>query len=264
MTNHPHGVFDPATYQTLLRAHGDALLDALATGPSTASVPTCPGWTLRDLVHHVGQVHHWATAIVRTRTGPDHPELSAEEGEDIGEWYAERLRHLLDALAQTDPDTPTWGFGPRYMTARFWSRRQVHEAGMHRVDAELAIGRSPVVDPILAVDGVSEVFDVMMPRVAKRRGTTPNLPAPVLLECTDRPERWLLRPDEGSDTPALARALGPDLPDDVAATAVAAVRGSASDLWLALWGRAVAAGSTPMIDGDAEVARALLASRLVP
>ncbi|GAA5023562.1 maleylpyruvate isomerase family mycothiol-dependent enzyme [Actinopolymorpha pittospori] len=264
MTDLPHGVFDPATYQRLLRAHGDALLDALATGPSTTKVPTCPDWTLRDLVHHVGQIHHWATAIVRTGTGPNHPQLHAEEGEDVGEWYAERLQNLLDALAQTDPDTPTWGFGPCCRTARFWSRRQTHEAGMHRVDAELAIGRSPLVDPILAVDGVSEVFDVMMARVAERTGTTPTLPAPVLLECTDRPERWLLCPDDGSDAPALPKTLGPDLPDDLAATAVAAVRGRAGDLWLALWGRDVAAGCTPMIDGDAEVARALLASRLVP
>lgn len=264
MTDLPHGVFDPAAYQRLLRAHGDALLDALATGPAAAPVPTCPDWNLRDLVHHVGRVHHWATTILRTGAGPNHPSVRAEDGEDIGEWYAERLQQLLDTLAHTDPDTPTWGCGPRYVTARFWSRRQVHETGMHRVDAELAIGRSPVIDPLLAVDGVSEVFDVMMPRVAERTGTTPTLPAPVLLDCTDRPERWLLRSEDANGSPATPEALGPDLPDDVAATAVAAVRGRASDLWLALWRRDAAAGSAPAIDGDAEVARALLDSKLVP
>ena len=30
-----------------------------------APVPTCPGWTVRDLVAHQGMVHRWAAALVR-------------------------------------------------------------------------------------------------------------------------------------------------------------------------------------------------------
>ena len=29
-----------------------------------APVPTCPGWTVRDLLAHQGMVHRWATAVV--------------------------------------------------------------------------------------------------------------------------------------------------------------------------------------------------------
>ena len=47
----------------------DAAVDRMAVwsraaGPD-ASVPTCPGWTVRDLLAHQGMVHRWATAVVR-------------------------------------------------------------------------------------------------------------------------------------------------------------------------------------------------------
>ena len=29
-----------------------------------AMVPTCPEWTLRELAHHVGRIHHWAAANI--------------------------------------------------------------------------------------------------------------------------------------------------------------------------------------------------------
>ena len=47
----------------------DAAVDRMAVwshaaGPD-APVPTCPGWTVRDLLAHQGMVHRWATAVVR-------------------------------------------------------------------------------------------------------------------------------------------------------------------------------------------------------
>ena len=37
-----------------------------------APVPTCPDWTVRNLVAHQGMVHRWAAAIVRgERLDPD-------------------------------------------------------------------------------------------------------------------------------------------------------------------------------------------------
>src|SRR5215470_16202248 len=34
----------------------------------TRPVPTCPEWTLRQLITHVGRAHRWAAAIVTTRS----------------------------------------------------------------------------------------------------------------------------------------------------------------------------------------------------
>jgi hypothetical protein len=39
---------------------------------------------------------------------------------------------------------------------RFWSRRQLHETFVHRIDLELAVGRTPVVDPLVASDAIDE------------------------------------------------------------------------------------------------------------
>lgn len=42
---------------TVLRAN------ATSSGLDSA-VPTCPGWTVRDLVVHQGGVHRWATDVL--------------------------------------------------------------------------------------------------------------------------------------------------------------------------------------------------------
>jgi hypothetical protein len=43
----------------------DALLADAAEADLTDPVPTCPGWTVADLLRHHGGVCRWATAIVR-------------------------------------------------------------------------------------------------------------------------------------------------------------------------------------------------------
>jgi hypothetical protein len=39
---------------------------AAAAGPD-AGVPTTPGWTITDLVEHVGQTQHWVAEIIERR-----------------------------------------------------------------------------------------------------------------------------------------------------------------------------------------------------
>jgi hypothetical protein len=51
-------------YVATLRREGDAFGAAVAAGQLARAVPTCPEWTLRELAHHVGRVHHWAAANV--------------------------------------------------------------------------------------------------------------------------------------------------------------------------------------------------------
>ncbi|MFC7643610.1 hypothetical protein ACFQX6_24625 [Streptosporangium lutulentum] len=57
----------------------------------------------------------------------------------------------------------------------FWSRRQLHEAVVHRVDAELALGLPVSIDEDVAADGVEEFLEVLPyvrwnPGVAELRG----------------------------------------------------------------------------------------------
>jgi uncharacterized protein (TIGR03083 family) len=44
-----------------------AFADLVRGADLAQPVPTCPGWTLADLVRHTGRVHRWATHIVRER-----------------------------------------------------------------------------------------------------------------------------------------------------------------------------------------------------
>ena len=63
-------------YLAHLRRDVDAILAVLAHADLAEPVSGCPGWTLRNLVEHLGSVHRWATEIVRTRE----PQREAEHG----------------------------------------------------------------------------------------------------------------------------------------------------------------------------------------
>ncbi|MBE3009204.1 maleylpyruvate isomerase family mycothiol-dependent enzyme [Microbispora sp. NEAU-D428] len=147
----------------------------------TTPVPTCPGWDLRELVEHTGAVHRWAAAMVRDaadrrydRAGMDHG--FPEDFAGHADWLEAGAVQLSEALKSRDPDTEVWGWaGDRSRRARFWSRRQLHETVVHRVDAEIALGIAPEMDEDVAIDGVEEFFDLLpyarwRPLLAELRG----------------------------------------------------------------------------------------------
>ena len=51
-------------YLAVLATEATALAAAAEEAGLDAPVPTCPGWTVNDLVLHIGEVHRWATAAV--------------------------------------------------------------------------------------------------------------------------------------------------------------------------------------------------------
>lgn len=54
---------DLKTHIDAVRREGGLLADSVAD--LEAAVPTCPGWTVRDLVRHQGEVHRWAPVWLR-------------------------------------------------------------------------------------------------------------------------------------------------------------------------------------------------------
>ncbi len=48
-----------------VREEGALMAAAVAGADPDGTVPTCPDWTVRDLVRHMGGVHRWATGFVR-------------------------------------------------------------------------------------------------------------------------------------------------------------------------------------------------------
>jgi uncharacterized protein (TIGR03083 family) len=210
-------------------ADGRAFVAAARRDPA-APVPSCPGWTVHELVGHVGRVHTWATQVVRSRSREPiasrlFPEGPADPGLRI-DWAAERHAELVDALQGLDEDEPIWvrvpgGDG----TGRFWLRRQAHELALHRWDAESATGEAQPLDAELSVDGLDELLALFLPQRATS-ATLVSTGASLHVHCTDRDGEWLVRfgPDGATTSTEHAKA-------DVA------VRGSAADLYLVLWNR---------------------------
>ena len=149
-------------YDTYL-AHLDAdahLLGAAAALGLDADVPCCPGWTVRDLVVHMGEVISQKADLVADGWADAWPPRSKlPEGVDPLEWYRQETTRLYEALAAADPATPAVTFG-RDRTMAFWFRRMALETLVHRVDAEQAHDYESAIDPELAADGVAELFDV--------------------------------------------------------------------------------------------------------
>src|SRR5260370_1935683 len=55
-------------YVAEIAASTAELAEILAENDQSLPIPTCPEWTLRQLVTHVGRAHRWAAEITRTRS----------------------------------------------------------------------------------------------------------------------------------------------------------------------------------------------------
>ncbi len=219
---------------------------ALSEADPTAAVPSCPGWTVLDLVYHLGSVHVWATGIVESGGAVHVTEETPDPGA-LQPWYAERADGLVAALTAADPDALCWNFAGVHETKGFWSRRQLHETQMHLVDLDQAHGRRTDLDAGECADGVTESFEVFLPRM-HARGLPADLTAPVSFVATDTGHRWTLTP-VGDGSPALADGVPAD----------DRLEGTAEQLWLLLWKRADDGVARV---GDAERLSRLLASAL--
>jgi uncharacterized protein (TIGR03083 family) len=219
-------------------------------------VPSCPDWTVTDLVEHLGLVHRWAEHQVRVLTperiasadmGLDSPDGPA----DWPRWLRTGGERLVATLRASDPAAPMWAWGLE-QTAGFWARRMVHETTVHRADAALATDAPYDVPAPVAVDGVDELFDNLppavrfAPNVAQLRGNGETL----RLETTDLPATWhLALHDDGfawSHT---------DVPADVT------VRAPARELLLLVYGRL--APDEVDVDGDGALLRRWLADSAI-
>jgi uncharacterized protein (TIGR03083 family) len=187
--------------------HAAALVDqnarfgALFDGMNWVTpVPTCPGWTMLQLFRHLGRGDRWAAQIIRDRAGADLDPRLVRNGKPPADldgaitWLRDSATDLLDAVAGIGPDTEVATFlGPR--PARFWLRRRLHEATVHRADAEIAVGRHAELSSELAIDGIDEWIDRLL--VEKRTAVRPALPEGRTLalhaSATTEPQDWVLR-----------------------------------------------------------------------
>jgi len=175
-----------------LRTDGEVVALALAEAPD-AAVPTCPGWNVAKLALHVGLAHVWAGEQVRRGTSDplawsDLPRAPA--GRERLDWLRQATADLLSALDQADPEAPAGQWLGMAVTAAFWSRRMAHETAVHRVDADVALGRRPTLERALGADGVDELLGVILPRVVASRSAGDLPTSSLCLAATDVEVAW--------------------------------------------------------------------------
>ncbi|MFF7094997.1 maleylpyruvate isomerase family mycothiol-dependent enzyme [Streptomyces rubradiris] len=147
-------------------AHQVGRLRAVVTSGAdlSATVPTCPEWSLEDLLRHVGGALRWVDALVRARARENIPDERVplfggpEERGDaaaLDAWLADAGERAVGALREAGPDAEVWSWAWE-RTAGFWARRVTHEITVHRADATLAAGLPYEVAPDIAADALDE------------------------------------------------------------------------------------------------------------
>ena len=244
----------PADYLRAIRADGQAVLDAGSRGLDPP-VPTTPGWTVGDVISHLGQVHRHKTRIVAEGIvdgEPDFDELAPPADVDLLDWFAAGLHALLEALEGADPAMAVSTWHEPDQSVGFWIRRMAHETLIHRVDAEMGHGSHTPVDHELGADGVDEVLDIFMAGYPPWAEVTRSA---VVVRLLSERRHWRVRFLSWSGTSPHSGRTFEDEPglemDTGHAPASAVVRGPGDALDLFLWGRGSADGLA--VDGHPSV-----------
>lgn len=222
---------DSGTLLNELDTHASRISELANGADLDALVPTCPGWTLRDLLQHLGGIHRWAATYVneqrRSAIEMDLEDLVGgwPRHDRLVTWFSEGHRALVDSLRSAPADLECFTFLDAPSPLHMWSRRQAHETAIHRVDAEASLGRRVTFEPVFAADGIDELLRCFL----TRRGRGPRADTPRLLEvvATDASARWRVVFDD--------EACRIDVGDAGADTVV---EGDASTLYQLLWNRA--------------------------
>ncbi|MGP3959094.1 maleylpyruvate isomerase family mycothiol-dependent enzyme [Nonomuraea sp. 3N208] len=206
---------------------------AQLSGDLSVPVPTCPGWTLAELVTHVGQTHRWAVHVLRNQVqeriwSRQVPSGLAEGQSGDAAWLLAGAAELLRTLRETDPELAVWTWGPD-KRASWWPRRMVFELVIHRADAELALGLDPVIPAATAVDGIEEFLHNLPSAawVTRALGELDVEGATIHLHANDADGEWtIMQGPAGTIEWARGHAKGDT-----------AVQGPVRDLLLMLYGR---------------------------
>ncbi|MFJ9342218.1 maleylpyruvate isomerase family mycothiol-dependent enzyme [Streptomyces sp. NPDC101733] len=240
----------------LIDERSTAFRAAVAAAPSLdARVTTCPGWTLFDLVKHLGGGDRFWAAIVGA--GPaDAPPAEAtaaraalevpRDPETLSAWMAASTQLLLSALREAGPDTGCWAWWSALQTPRTSggvARHRVQENAVHTYDAQLAAGAPQPLPAEIALDGVEEFLFACVATPS----AWPHKPTAFDFHTVEG-RSWRLTVD--GDGARSTRIPAPTAATDVGSdTAGASVHGTASELVLYLYDRVQA--DSLHVDGDA-------------
>ncbi|GAA1662043.1 hypothetical protein GCM10009830_04080 [Glycomyces endophyticus] len=220
----------------------DAFRECVASGDLGASIAFREEFAepidLAGLARAVGHSNLFTAACVTEWTGGDTPPdgappLAPQDRGELLKWL-EGTAELLVMSLDVDADTPAWGhFTPP--NAGYWQRSIAVETMLHRWDAQQTVGLAAPLDPDLASAGVSEVLEVLAPKmIGVGKAWPPD--ACVKFNATDTDDWWI---------------YGPGDP-------VAEVHSTAGNLLLMLWGRMHKDHPSLVWEGDRTLALSVL------
>jgi uncharacterized protein (TIGR03083 family) len=223
-----------------------ARLREVAARDLSAAVPSCPGWTMTDLVRHVAEVYLHKVYAMEHNDWPAGwpPDFAGEEPLALLDRAYGALTAQFDVHDAGDP-AKTW-YEPD-QSVGFWIRRMAQETVIHRIDGELAAADPVAPIPAdLAVDGIDEVLVIFLDYGSHRwLGEF----EPTLTEIAQAPVRVVVDPPQaGASWLVSYSAAGVDARPDGSGDAVATVSGPADALLRWLWGRG--ADAAVAVTGD--------------
>ncbi|WP_433470467.1 maleylpyruvate isomerase family mycothiol-dependent enzyme [Saccharomonospora azurea] len=236
-------VIDHGRLLDVIGYEAELLVEVSRTGAPETAVPTCPGWTLSEVVRHVGSVHRAASHWVLRGEAPQNWQRDPVVGQTVQSYLREGAEGLCDVLVTRTPSARavTWWDGDP--TAGFWYRRMAHETTVHRVDAEQALGvESAEIAHDVALDGIDEALLLWFGHRLPRLGVTGTRTATVAVRAAGC--RWLARMTPES---TVVRRSAPYDAHEVDAV----VSGEPDQVYLWLWGRRGPGAVTVEGDHDA-------------
>jgi uncharacterized protein (TIGR03083 family) len=241
---------DTSTYLTGVVEQTNTLADWVHGRDAATPVPTCPEWTLADLVDHVSATQRMVAMLVGEQMSE--PSKAFEgyvaapaDSAQWRDWLIDSAAQAKQAFDSVEDDTPVWDPSGAAAGVPFWSRRLFGEASVHRADAAAALDLRYELAPERAAAALEDWLDTMTsrgywenrPDFAKgMRGSGQTLH----FHATDASGEWLARRE--SDRVVLERTH---------AEADVSVHGPAVELLLVTSRRRpLAAASTLQVHGD--------------
>ncbi|QFY08798.1 maleylpyruvate isomerase family mycothiol-dependent enzyme [Nonomuraea phyllanthi] len=183
---------DIARLSGWLREQAAGLARAAAGGDPDAQVPTCPEWSLRTVVGHLGQTYRWTAELLRDGVplpAPDARQADPGAPDAWERWLGDGAEELIGALGWVGAGTEVWTFTGR-RPAWFWLRRMVGDTTIHHYDAAVTTGAAFKVDDDLAADVITEGMELLAAPGAEGLN-------PAMAELRGNGERLGVRPDSG-------------------------------------------------------------------
>jgi uncharacterized protein (TIGR03083 family) len=267
-----------------LRREAERFAAVVAASPLEAHVPAYPDFTVRSLAAHIGRGLRLFHTILSGGSGENLDievsagEVSAGEvpagkevtGEEVADWVLAGLSPLVTLLGEVPPDKPVpfphqTGDRPAGLIAPLLAV----EVGVHRWDVESVLGAHVPIPSDLAVQEVESVFANFVPRLAG--SGVAEIGGSVWLRTTDTASAWSARVAGGhaegghaegghAGGGRLVTERAPDGPGDAAVV----VTGTAQDIALLVWKRALPPRPELEVTGSADVLKRFLVTDYIP